>query len=243
MSDERMKIPLPFTFESPFKKANEFTITIWINSYRKQNNRPVIVDWSAKALMNFMADHQRDRFLGFYNHHNLGIIRSNGEPNWAVRVASQAPEELTADDAKKSKLAPIRRLRGVFRGSHRKIPGWALDASFSQVATQFESHITGYGNNPVAFCLPDASDKTFMQMIEHIQHRIAKQVDHHLSRGYKSSLDAFTSPKYIVYVNPALEFKKAFILSLNKPVEVRQPFDKEPKRKYIIEPVHIKRAS
>lgn len=242
MSDKPMAIPLPFTFSPPFDKADEVTVTIWINSYRKRNGRPVIVDWSAKAFMDFITVKHRRYFLSLHNHHKLGIIRSDSSgPAWNVRVNSPAPEALSADMARKSKLIPIRPLRGVYRGDGRKMPGWALDASWSQVASSFEAQIGGYNPKPVAFCLPDATDKTFLKMFQGIQQRIASTVNHYTKRGYGSA-DAYMSPKYVIHVNPTLEHKRVQILSLNNPIQIKT-MNGESEASYIVEPVHIRKAS
>ena len=214
---EELRIPLPISFENPFKYANRKVVTIWINSFRKRNGHPVLADWSAKALKEYATESQMDHFLAWHSHHKLGIIRPQDDPRWRVRVSSQAPKELTGAACLRSNLHPIRRLRGVFRGDNRKVPGWALDAVPANVSHTFEMHFGGHTpNGYVAFCLPDSSDMTLLRMFEYIQVSIGTGAHKAAVRGSNPiSLKLYTDPSYVVHLNPDLIYKKDMILRQN----------------------------
>jgi hypothetical protein len=236
-------IPMPFTFADPFKNADEKIVVVWINGYRKQNGRPVIVDWSAKRFFKYSSRSSWERFLQYgHAHHNLGILASLDDPKWRVSVGTQAPEALNANAAKKSDIVPIRRLRGVFKGKGRKMPGWALDAVPSNVVSKYLAELDRYGDLKISFCVPDASDRSFLRILRQLQVGLADHVDYALDRHRELKVvRAYANPRITLHINPELKHKENLIQSLTRSIGTPQIQMRRPENLYIVEPT--KKAS
>ena len=216
---EVKEIQIPFVFMNPFDHPEKYVVVIWINEFRTHQGNPVIVDWTAKAFLRHASEEQITNFLNGHLQYWSTIKPRGDGPEWNVRVGAPASTGVNGKEAVSRGIKAIRRLRGVFKSENRIIPGWALDACPEVVTSLYENMRSPYYGHelPILFCLPDASDKVFIEIIHLIQKKIAayenvrmRRIDTRLVHVRDVKDDLF------ICVNPKLRHKKKLIESQGK---------------------------
>lgn len=235
------KIKMPFVFMNPFDQPEVYVVVVWINAFRTRQHKPVMVDWTAKALLNFATKEQIENFYryNFAYHGSINALKPG--PDWSVRVAQAAPTEVDGAMAVRHGIKPLRRLRGVFRSNNRKIPGWALDAFPAHVVLHYETTSKNYygDSKSLLFCLPDSSDKVFVEVVRALQDKTARLANTEMKRR-DIGLPVPERREILFCVNPKLSHKKKLIESLGeKPWFID---NKKTPRLFLVEP-EFKEAS